>query len=56
MASDRIVTPRHVLAAVMQLQRCGSDRILSDLESLEPDLAEEPGQETKDHSPPAPPG
>lgn len=40
MASDRIVTPRHVLASIMQLQRCGSDRILSELESLEPDLAE----------------
>lgn len=40
MSSDRIVTPQHVLASVMELQRRGSRRVLSDLESLEPDLTE----------------
>lgn len=40
MASDGIVSPKHVLHAVMELQRRGSTPVLSDLEKLEPDLME----------------
>ena len=40
MASDRIVTAQHVLHSVMELQRRGSRPIMSELESLEPDLME----------------
>ena len=40
MSSDRIVSARHLLDAVMELQRRGSTPILSELEKLEPDLVE----------------
>lgn len=40
MASDRLVTSQHVLKAVMELERRGSAKMLSDLEALEPDLTE----------------
>jgi hypothetical protein len=40
MASDRLVTPEHVLKALMELDRRGSTKILSELEKLEPDLVE----------------
>jgi len=40
MSSDRLVTAQHVLRSVMELRRRGSRRVLSELESLEPDLAE----------------
>ena len=40
MASDRLVTPRHVLRSVAELRRRRPRRVLSELERLEPDLAE----------------
>lgn len=40
MASDQLVTARHVLRSVSELQRRHSRRILLELERLEPDLAE----------------
>ncbi len=40
MASDRIVTARHVLHAAMELERRGSDAVIKELEALEPDLVE----------------
>ena len=40
MASDRLVTARHVLRSVTELRRRGTRSVLSELESLEPDLAE----------------
>ena len=40
MASDRLVTPSHVLRAMMEYQRCGRTKLLSELEKLEPDLME----------------
>ena len=40
MSSDRLVTAQHVLRSVMELRRRGSRRVLSELEALEPDLAE----------------
>ena len=40
MASDRLVTGQHVLKAMMELDRRGSTKVLSDLELLEPDLTE----------------
>jgi hypothetical protein len=39
MASDRLVTPEHILRAVMEHERRGS-MMLPELEKLEPDLAE----------------
>lgn len=40
MASDRLVTPEHVLKAVMEHERRGSMKLISELEKLEPDLIE----------------
>lgn len=40
MPSDQLVSARHVLQAAMELQRRRSRRVLSELEKLEPDLAE----------------
>lgn len=40
MASDRLVTHQHLLKAVMEYERRGSTVVLSELESLEPDLTE----------------
>ncbi len=40
MASDRLVTPKHILSAMMQYERRGSTKLLSELEKLEPDLTE----------------
>ncbi|CAN5621337.1 hypothetical protein BH10PLA1_BH10PLA1_17200 [soil metagenome] len=40
MASDQTVTARHVLAAVLELQRRGSDAVVKEMEKLEPDLVE----------------
>lgn len=40
MASDRLVTPGHVLKSVMELERRTSRRVLSEWERLEPDLTE----------------
>ena len=40
MASDRLVTPQHVLQAVMEYERRGGTKLLSELEKLEPDLSE----------------
>jgi len=40
MATDQLVTSQHVLKAVMELDRRGSTKVLSDLEDLEPDLVE----------------
>ena len=40
MSSDRLVTAQHVLRSVMELRRRGSRAVLSELEALEPDLAE----------------
>ena len=40
MASDRLVTPKHVLNAVMEYERRGATKVLSELEKLEPDLTE----------------
>ena len=40
MASDRLVTAGHVLKAVMEIDRRGSRRVLSEWERLEPDLTE----------------
>jgi len=39
MASDRLVTPEHILKAVMEHERRGAT-LLSELEKLEPDLAD----------------
>jgi len=38
MPSDRLVAPQHVLKAVMELDRRGATKVLSELEKLEPDL------------------
>jgi len=40
MASDRLVTAAHVLKAVMEYDRRGSTAVLSELETLEPDMTE----------------
>jgi hypothetical protein len=40
MSSDRLVTPDHLLKAVMEYERRGSKRLLPELEKLEPDLVE----------------
>ncbi|HET6250896.1 MAG TPA: hypothetical protein VFE47_24620 [Tepidisphaeraceae bacterium] len=40
MPTDRLVTAAHVLKAVMEYERRGSTKVLSDLEKLEPDLVE----------------
>jgi hypothetical protein len=40
MASDRLVTSQHVLKAVMEYDRRGATAVLSELETLEPDLVE----------------
>ena len=40
MPTDQLVTAGHVLKAVMELDRRGATSVLSDLEKLEPDLAE----------------
>ncbi len=40
MAHDQIVSAKHVLNAVLELQRRGSDVVVKELESIEPDLAE----------------
>src|SRR5258706_16172671 len=40
MASDRIVTAKDVLDALMRVQRTGPDPLLRELEQLEPDLCE----------------
>jgi hypothetical protein len=40
MASDRLVTPQHVLKAVMEHERQGSKKVIAELEKLEPDLIE----------------
>jgi hypothetical protein len=40
MASDRIVTARHILQSLRELQQRGSKDVLSELEKLEPDLME----------------
>jgi hypothetical protein len=40
MATDQLVTAAHVLSAIMELDRRGSTKVLSDLEKLEPDLVE----------------
>jgi hypothetical protein len=40
MASDRLVTPEHVLKAVMEYERRGSIQLVRELEKLEPDLME----------------
>ena len=40
MATDQLVTAAHVLKSVMELDRRGSTKVLSDLETLEPDLIE----------------
>src|SRR4051794_35079978 len=40
MASDRLVTSQHVLKAVLELQRRGSQKMIPELEALEPDLVE----------------
>lgn len=40
MPTDQLVTAAHVLKAVMELDRRGSTKVMSDLESLEPDLVE----------------
>jgi hypothetical protein len=40
MPTDQLVTADHVLKAVMELDRRGSTKVLSELEKLEPDLIE----------------
>jgi hypothetical protein len=40
MPTDQLVTAEHVLNAVMQLERRGATKELSELETLEPSLAE----------------
>ena len=40
MPTDQLVTAAHVLKAVMELERRGSTKVMSDLEKLEPDLVE----------------
>lgn len=40
MAPDRMVTAGHVLKSVMEVERRGSRRILSEWEAREPDLTE----------------
>jgi hypothetical protein len=40
MSSDRLVTAQHVLRSVMELRRRGSRAVLSEIETLEPNLAE----------------
>ena len=40
MPSDQLVSARHVLQSTLELQRRRSRRVLSELEKLEPDLAE----------------
>ncbi|HET6248076.1 MAG TPA: hypothetical protein VFE47_10300 [Tepidisphaeraceae bacterium] len=40
MASDRLVTHQHILKAVMEYERRGSTKLLTTLETLEPDLTE----------------
>ena len=40
MASDQVVTTKDVLDALMKVRRQGNDRLLRELESREPDLAE----------------
>jgi hypothetical protein len=40
MPSDQLVTASHVLRSFLELQRRRSRRVLSELETLEPDLAE----------------
>lgn len=40
MASDRLITAEHILKAVMEYDRRGSRRVLSEWEKLEPDMAE----------------
>lgn len=40
LSSDRKVTPKLILKAIEDLQRRGSRRVMADLETFEPDLAE----------------
>jgi hypothetical protein len=40
MPTDQLVTSQHILKAVMELDRRGSTKVLSELETLEPDLIE----------------
>jgi hypothetical protein len=40
MPTDQLVTTDHVLKAVMELDRRGSTKVLSELEKLEPDMVE----------------
>lgn len=40
MASDRLVTPEHLLKAVMEQEQRGSINLIQELEKLEPDLME----------------
>jgi hypothetical protein len=40
MPTDQLVTTSHVLKAVMEVDRRGATKVMSELEKLEPDLAE----------------